>query len=339
MSSFDEGVEVGLAASEASAPTAAASDLANASANGREPAAEENTLDQPPVEEVTANAVAESGVDEADPTETSWAKPAGTSVVRVNQPGEALPVLARATATAWLRAAAWGVGTSLRVGAQIARAATDPHAATELYSDFTEGLRNYAREFLGITDLERDVNLLAPRSGSSRDPQMSQATLRAQGAELLRAAADVGFDESAHPAYARILSELAPDEARILRLLATAGPQPLVDVRQGNLIGLGSQLIAPSMNMLGAQAGLRHRDRVQIYLSNLSRLGLIEISDTPVADPLAYQVLEAQPDVLGMIKQTARAKTQQRRLALTPLGGDFCEVCLPLRLPELPAGD
>ncbi len=159
--------------------------------------------------------------------------------------------------------------------------------------------------------------------------------LRAQGAELLRQAADVWYEDGAHPAYARILGELAPDEARILRLLAVEGPQPSVDVRASNLIGVGSQLIAPGLNMIGPQAGVRHHDRVPAYLNNLHRLGLIWFSHEPLEDPLAYQVLEAQPEVLDAIKETTRAKTIKRSIRLTPFGSDFCDVCLPLDYKEV----
>ena len=208
--------------------------------------------------------------------------------------GDAVPELARAAAGVWLKATAWGLGTSLRVGARLARAASEPDtAAAELYQEVRSGLRDYAREFLGIADLDERVRELTPLTGSSLrrgGHTRSEVDLRAQGAELLRRAAEVGFDESAHPAYSRILTELAPDEARILRLLAEEGPQPMVDIRAGNLIGLGSQLIAQSLNMLGARAGLRRRERVPAYLNNLVRLGLIVLSDEPLGGPVQLSV-------------------------------------------------
>ena len=250
---------------------------------------------------------------------------------------ETLPALARSAAGLWLRAAAWGLGTSLRVGAQLARAATDPdRAVVELYSELADGVRAYAREFLGITDLDDRMRTL---SGSSRrGAGHTELDLRARGAELLRQAADVGFDESAHPAYARILTELAPDEARILRLLAEHGPQPLVDVRAGNLIGIGSQLIAQNLNMLDAYDGLRRRDRVPAYIDNLTRLGLVALLGESLGGPAVYQVLEAQPDVLGLLKETPRGKTVHRSICLSAFGRDFCEVCLPFdRAPAGPA--
>lgn len=261
----------------------------------------------------------------------------------VHQPdaAEVLPAVARLAADIWLRAAIWGIGTSLRAGARLARAATDPEAAVDLYQDVTGGLRDYAREFLGISELDDRVGQLTPLAGATipQNGMPPELALRAQGEELLKQAADVGFEERVHPAFARILTELAPDEARILRLLATAGPQPMVDIRAANLIGVGSQLIAQALNMISAQAGLRRRDRVPTYLNNLMRLGLISLSDDPLEDPISYQVLEAQPEVLGTIKETARAKSVHRSIRLTPLGSEFCEVCLPLEPAELPAGD
>ena len=142
--------------------------------------------------------------------------------------------------------------------------------------------------------------------------------------------ADVGEDDGAHPAYARILAELAPDEARILRLLARDGPQPAIDVRAANLIGVGSQLVARALNMMGTEAGCRNLERVPAYLNNLARLGLICFSDEALDDPGRYQVLEAQPDAMDAIKRAGRARTVERTIRLTAFGKDFCDVCLPM---------
>jgi hypothetical protein len=239
---------------------------------------------------------------------------------------DALPELARLAAELWLRGTAWGLAVGLRAGARLARATADPESAAELAQGAGHGLRAYAREMLGIADLEERVNLLTP---AADDGVSTQEALRAHGAELLRQSADVSVESEVHPAFARILGELAPDEGRILRLLSTEGPQPVVDVRAANLIGVGSQLISHDLNMLGMQAGCRHPERMTAYLGNLQRLGLIEFSDDPLPDPIVYQVLEAQPHVLEAIKHTARAKTVHRSLRLTAFGTDFCAVCFP----------
>ncbi len=256
---------------------------------------------------------------------------------------EALPGLARLAAGAWIRTAAWGVGKSLALGARVARAATSPDQSVRLAGDFASGMRDYARELLGISDLDERVRQLAgparpgvrPRPPARNGSDQTDIALREQGAELLRQSADVTVQDGAHPAYARILSELAPDEGRVLRMLATEGPQPSIDVRSANLIGVGSQLVAQGLNMIGAQAGCRYVDRVPAYLNNLFRLGLIWFSHDPVQDPMRYQVIEAQPDAMQAIKSAGRAKTVRRSVHLTPFGKDFCDVCLPLDTAEI----
>lgn len=245
---------------------------------------------------------------------------------------EALPGLLRVAAGLWVRTGVWALETSLRVGARVARASASPEAAAEFVEEVGSGIRAYARELLGVTDLDERVRLLTPprqRSGTE-DGNGDRGSLRELGAELLRQSADVDADESAHPAYARILSELAPDEGRVLRRLAADGPQPCVDIRSANLIGVGSQLVAQDLTMIGTESGCRHIDRVPAYLNNLRRLGLIAITAEPLEDPMRYHVLEAQPDAVEAIKQAGRVKTVHKRIALTPFGLDFCETVLPL---------
>jgi hypothetical protein len=242
-------------------------------------------------------------------------------------PLELIDALARLAGMAWLRCAEWGLGTSLRV----ARAAVDPKAAIRMVRDAGDEVRGYAREFLGVADLEERVrNLIRTPAAAVPDEDSTIDVLRSRGEALLRASADVTLDDETHPAYARILDELAPDEARILWFLAAEGSQPAVDIRTAHLVGLGSQLVAEGLNMIGLEAGARYPERVASYLNNLNRLGLIWFSKEPIEDPVRYQVLEAQPDVLGALKSSRRAKSVQRSILLTPFGRDFCQACFPL---------
>jgi hypothetical protein len=202
------------------------------------------------------------------------------------------PGVLRLAFSAWFRTVAWTAETSM----------------------------NAARSLLGEEPAEEEP---APENG--RAP-----SLRDRGADLLSRSADVSYEEDAHPAYARILDELAPDEARILRFLQTEGSQPAVDVRAAKVPLLSSELVAPGLSMIGAGAGCRYVDRVPAYLNNLYRLGLIWFSREPLEDPLRYQVLEAQPEVLESMRSAGRgAKTVRRQILLTPFGRDFCRVCLP----------
>ncbi len=241
---------------------------------------------------------------------------------------QAMPGLLRFAALMWIRGAIWGVETSAR----LVRLALSPEDALRRLQEVRSGLRTYAWELLGIQDLDERLSQIQPGPGSQlrASARGGELSLREQGAELLRQSADVNADDGAHPAYARILSELAPDEGRILRLLATEGAQPTIDVRSANLIGVGSQLVAQGLNLIGTEAGCRHPDRVPLYLNNLDRLGLVWFPRDPIEDPMRYQVLEAQPDAMDAMKHAGRAKTVHRSVKLTNFGEDFCHTVLPL---------
>jgi hypothetical protein len=218
------------------------------------------------------------------------------------------------------------------------RAVGGEQAPADLLQAVEEEVRAYARRLLGQDRAEGDREPVGP--DDSEDPPASSepppSDLRERGAELLRRSADVHESEDVHPAYARILEALAPDEARILRLLATSGPQPSVDVRAG--LPLVSGLVAPGRSMIGAEAGCRYPDRVHAYLNNLYRLGLIWFSREPIRERLRYQVLEAQPEVIEALSKGGRtARTVRRSILLTPFGKDFCDMCLPLDTGEIEA--
>lgn len=243
--------------------------------------------------------------------------------------------LARLTVGTSLRVGRWGLETGVRIGNRVVRAAVDGESATTLLDDATHAIRDQARDLLGIVDDAGRIvgfQLTDVNSPGHRELEAEAATakaLQARGAALLDASADVEYDEPFHPAYARILDDLAPDEARILRLLAREGAQPAVDVRTASPFPGGSQLIAPGLTMIGAEAGVHYGDRVAAYLNNLERLGLVWFSREPLADPLVYQVLEAQPDVVAAMAQ-GRTKTVRRSIQLTPFGQEFTRACIPL---------
>ncbi|HYF28704.1 MAG TPA: Abi-alpha family protein, partial [Baekduia sp.] len=254
------------------------------------------------------------------------------------------PGLARLAGDAYLRTLSWTLTSGARAGARVARAAVRGEGIGDLLADAETTLREQARSALGVADLDDRVGRVVPGRVFDRDRdrdrdrererQAAEArplTLRQRGAALLAASADVDYEESPteHPAYERILDELAPDEARILRLLSTEGDEPAVDVKTWRPLDIGAQTMAPGITMIGRKAGLRHVDRVPAYLNNLFRLGLIWFSREPLEDPLAYQVLEAQPEVTAALRRAGRGKTVRRSIRLTPFGEDFCRTCLP----------
>jgi hypothetical protein len=224
--------------------------------------------------------------------------------------------LLRIAANASLSTAQWLVRTSVQTGTRVAQGLAAGESPTKIVHDLGTELRSAAQSALGV-------------SPPASQPGASASELRERGAELLRQSSDVHFVEDTHPAYERILGELTPDEARIVRFLYREGPQPTVDVRTNRPLGIGSELIEAGLSMIGRQAGVRNLTRTNAYLNNLFRLGLVWFSREEV-DPSRYQVVEVQPEVQEAMSRAGRApKTIRRSIHLTPFGEDFCRTCLP----------
>ncbi len=102
---------------------------------------------------------------------------------------DALPGLARVAAELWWRTAWWGLEVSVRVGTRMVEVALDPEAAAELAQEFSQGMRAYAREFLGVADLDDRVRQMAPasstlsRRGRRNGSEPEPISLRTQGAD------------------------------------------------------------------------------------------------------------------------------------------------------------
>jgi hypothetical protein len=131
-----------------------------------------------------------------------------------------------------------------------------------------------------------------------------------------------------------VLEELAPDEVRILRVLALEGDQPIVDVEASGRLGAGGRTVARRLSTLDKLAGVRHAQLIQLYLDNLLRLGLAQLRDEPLEEEEEYQVLESQHFV-GEAKDKAeeeasKANVVRRRITLSHFGRSFCEMCIPL---------
>ncbi|MDQ3572435.1 MAG: DUF4393 domain-containing protein [Actinomycetota bacterium] len=266
--------------------------------------------------------------------------------------GEDLPGMLRVAASATWHTAEWGLQNYLRTGRRVLSALA-PESARMIARDAEKA----ARELAAASGVDRRVRDAAASSDTlqsagqavsrvvgampSGGTRSSGPTLQESGEALMQRSRDVWNEEEAHPAYERILSELAPDEGRILMMLLRKGPQPSVDVRTGGPIGiLSSRLIAPGLTMIGARAGLRYTDQVPAYLNNLFRLGLVWFSRETLRDALQYQVVEAQPDVLEAMHSVRYPKIVRRSIHLTPFGEDFCRACLvseDLGTNELPA--
>lgn len=240
---------------------------------------------------------------------------------------KAAPGVARVAAVSAWHVLSWSVSASTSGATYVVRRAMDGEPATSIVQDAVSDLRSAAWRVLGL-DEQHDSPGVADRPPSR---SASASDLQRRGSDLMRRANDVHVVEDTHPAFARILTEITPDEARILRFLYVEGPQPSIDVRTNRPLGIGSELVAGGLSMIAEHAGCVHLDRVEPYLTNLSRLGLIEFSKEQVSNPKRYQVVEAQPKVTDALKRAGRLpKMIQRSIHLNAFGAEFCRTCLPI---------
>ncbi|GAB0103823.1 hypothetical protein JMUB6875_27970 [Nocardia sp. JMUB6875] len=220
--------------------------------------------------------------------------------------------------SAAVEAGFWSLHTALGVTSVVLRGSMAGQPPRAILSDAGAQVRHSVRQALGVT----------PPEAAEHTPDPSPTSvLRARGAELLRRSADFHAedDNHHHTAYARILSELAPDEARIVRHLYLDGPQPAVEVRTGRTSPRGS------FNLLGEDAALRYPNRINEYLANLDRLGLIHLTREALGNPNRYQLLEAMPEVRRLLKRAGfGTKVLYRTIELSSFGAGFVRTCLPV---------
>src|SRR5256885_2936326 len=122
----------------------------------------------------------------------------------------AAPGLVRIAGEAWWRATAWTVGASARASSRVLRAALSGEAPGDLFSTSGAEARAQLPRLLGVEAAGRE-----PLEAGEPPPptdDSSAAGLRAPGAQPPRPSADGDLEEDTHPAYARILTPLAPDE-------------------------------------------------------------------------------------------------------------------------------
>jgi hypothetical protein len=242
----------------------------------------------------------------------------------------AVPDIVKVTGELLWRTNRWTVDASLHLGSVVVQGAISGQSAHALVDQLGTEAKHSLRELLGVAEepdpMPKEVRDRIVLNGAGQQPK-PQISLPDRMRALLDASSDVTFPDTGHPAYVRLLSELAPDEARILRLFAERGPQPSVDVRTKRPFGVGSQLVAPGITMIGRYAGCAHVDRVPAYLNNMFRLGLVWFSREPIPDQSLYDVLEAQEEVEVALKKAGGGVTVRRSIELTAFGANLCAMC------------
>jgi hypothetical protein len=179
-------------------------------------------------------------------------------------------------------------------------------------------------------DDEQRVMLLVQNAQS--DPQ----PLRTAMSELLDRSADAGRAASRDYLFGSIVSQLVPDEARILAVLAPGVPYAAADV-VAKQVGRGSaQAVLVNASTVGHAANAALPDNTPTYLTRLHGFGLIEFGSADDSLSTQYDLIAVDPVVVAARAAAESAKQgavriRRKSVTLSQLGRDFWAACAPTR--------
>jgi Abortive infection alpha len=150
---------------------------------------------------------------------------------------------------------------------------------------------------------------------------------------LLARSLDQTPQQARRDAFATILRQLVPDEARIIAALSDGGGHAVIHVTAGSTLGSATRRVLSNVSPVGQAAGVQLRDMTPHYLAHLQELGLVELVAEDVEQRLKYEILEsatAVRDAIAAIEGASkmnRARIVRRTVRLTPLGCDLWAAC------------
>ena len=155
--------------------------------------------------------------------------------------------------------------------------------------------------------------------------------LREMFAKLLATAMDEKTATTAHPSFVEIIRQLSSDEAKICHLMKKQGEFVVVSLFEED--NTSYRFVVENYSTLGYAASCQFPTKIQEYLGNLSRLGLLEIvyHGEPV-EIERYKELEEHLDFREALERIAAAKCkpvfERGDIGVTAFGEQFMEACV-----------
>lgn len=238
-----------------------------------------------------------------------------------------------------LQPAAKEVGTSLQVVAKTIRVALAPLTALVWgYDKIADYLDRRLMDKLRDVPPDRIITPNPTVAGPTVEAlrfAAHESSLRELYVNLLTTSMDSATAQNAHPAFVDIIRHLAPDEARLVQLLASNRIFPLITLSATFSDVPGLAVFQQHFSLLAEQAKCEHPELILSYLDNLRRLGLAELSTGTLFEPAqeAMAELEAHPKVQKFIsdyrdKPECKLEIVRESIVLTNLGRQFCRACV-----------
>ena len=172
-----------------------------------------------------------------------------------------------------------------------------------------------------------------------RNADPGRSPLREAMQELLQRSVESNRGSSREYLFGTIISQLVPDEARILAALSDGSRHAAADVVVKKRRRPAYTALA-NASTIGRAAGVTTPDNVPTYLTRLHGLGLIEFGPGVESLSTQYEILAAD-DTVRRARQEAgggrAAKLVRKSIGLSPLGREFWAATDPSR-PVLTQG-
>ena len=153
-------------------------------------------------------------------------------------------------------------------------------------------------------------------------------------ANLLATSMDRATAYRAHPGFVDMIKNMCPDEARLMRFLATAPYYPLVNLKSVSTIDQSFQIVHRHLSLIGLDAQCEHVPLAPNYIDNLQRLGLVQVETmVKMYDVARYTRIEEYQQVKDIIEGIKKLEgrtvdVERIRLVVTDLGKQFIRACV-----------
>ena len=232
--------------------------------------------------------------------------PPGAQLARI-EPGAAQVVAAAGSALVatakvgrLLTRSGWGLARRLPGGAALQREV----------QRFQDAALNEVRRILdvpegGVQSVTREEARAMLLVQNSHGPE----PLRDAMSELLERSVETNRSTSREYLFGTIMSQLVPDEARILAALSDGSPFAVIDVVGKHLGRSATRTVLANASTVGRSSGVANPENVPTYLSRLHNLGLVEFGAPDDSIAMQFDILAADPAV-----QAAEASVEARGL-------------------------
>ena len=164
---------------------------------------------------------------------------------------------------------------------------------------------------------------------------MDNDELRNMYANLLATSMKRDTKNKAHPSFADAISQMSPDEAKVLKYFKLKSKVPTVSLRFIKASDSSGIDIYSNFSTIGELVKCDYPYDINKYFDNLVRLGMLEksyyseLTMPGIYDPLInHEIIKELEKRLHMYKDLDSVKINKGFMSLTDYGKAFCDCCI-----------